>query len=333
MSYDALPISAASPVIDCPPTDEQGADTHRQGADTHQQGAPSDWRGAAFEGSAFQGVDFQGVDFQGVAEPGHGQRWSNWSSVVKGARGPKPRPPWVITSDAAIDTELGVIKSGKEADVFLLERAVPGGASSVLAAKRYRDREHRNFHRDAGYLEGRRVRRSRDQRAISNRTRYGIQVMAGQWASAEFSALCDLWQRGLPVPYPVQVDGTEILMEFIGADRCAAPRLVQLRPPRDRLADYFDQVREMMRGLAATGRTHGDLSAYNLLLHRDRVVMIDLPQVVDVVANPNGLDLLNRDCRNICDWFASRGYEQDPDELFGVLVAEAFVGALPGRMT
>ncbi len=124
----------------------------------------------------------------------------------------------MVTSQAAIDTELGVLKTGKEADVFLIERAVPGSPdqTAVLAAKRYRDREHRNFHRDAGYLEGRTVRRSRDQRAMQGRTRYGMQVLAGQWALAEFGALCQLWSLGVPVPYPVQVDGTEILMEFIG---------------------------------------------------------------------------------------------------------------------
>lgn len=259
-------------------------------------------------------------------EPGEGQRWSTWSSVVKGARGPEPRPDWVVTADAAIDTELGVLKTGKEADVFLLERAVPEGKSSLLAAKRYRDREHRTFHRDAGYLEGRTVRRSRDQRAIANRTRYGLQALAGQWAAAEFSALQDLWARGLPVPYPVQVDGTEILMEFVGSGRQAAPRLAQVRASRPELAEYFEQIRRAMQGLAVNGQTHGDLSAYNLLVHEERVVMIDLPQVVDVVTNPNGMAFLQRDCHNICTWFAGHGVFRDPEELFGLLAADAFGG-------
>jgi RIO kinase 1 len=264
------------------------------------------------------------LNFEYCTEPGDGQRWSTWSSVVKGARGPKPRPSWVITADSAIDTDLGVLKTGKEADVFLIERAIPDGASSLLAAKRYRGREHRNFHRDAGYVEGRTVRRSRDQRAMSTRTRYGLQVMAGQWAAAEFAALCDLWERGVPVPYPVQIDGTEILMEFIGDGRAAAPRLAQVRAGHDELADYFQQVYEAMLALARNAQAHGDLSAYNLLVHDGQIVLIDLPQVVDVVANPNGQEYLHRDCRNICAWFTSRGYQQDPDELFALLIAEAF---------
>jgi RIO kinase 1 len=265
-------------------------------------------------------------DFQPVDEPGEDQRWSTWSSVVKGARGPHPRPSWVITSDAAIDTELGVLKTGKEADVFLIERAVPGNADqvSLLAAKRYRDREHRTFHRDGGYLEGRTVRRSRDQRAMQARSRYGVQVLAGQWALAEFQALCQLWSLGVPVPYPVQVDGTEILMEFIGSGRVAAPRLAQVRATPAELAGYFAQIADAMRGLAANGQAHGDLSAYNLLVDDGRVVLIDLPQVVDVVSNPNGMQYLQRDCRNVCAWFGSHGLRCDPEELFGELVGLAF---------
>ena len=265
-------------------------------------------------------------DFRYQDEPAEGQRWSTWNSVVKGARGPEPRPSWVITSDAALDTELGVLKTGKEADVFLVERAVPGDPdqSALLAAKRYRDTDHRNFHRDAGYLEGRTVRRSRDQRAMASRSRYGRQVLAGQWAVAEFQALCELWSMGVPVPYPVQVDGCEVLMEFIGHDRTAAPRLAQVRTDGDRLADYYEQIANAMRALAANGQAHGDLSPYNLLVDDDRVVLIDLPQVVDVVANPNGMDYLRRDCRNICTWFTGRGHPCDPEELFAELVGEAF---------
>jgi len=265
-------------------------------------------------------------DFRRQDEPGEGQRWSTWNSVVKGAHGPEPRPSWVITSDAALDTELGVIKTGKEADVFLIERAVPGDpdSSALLAAKRYRDTDHRNFHRDAGYLEGRTVRRSRDQRAMASRSRYGRQVLSGQWAIAEFGALCELWSLGVPVPYPVQVDGSEVLMEFIGRDRTAAPRLAQVRADPDQLADYYEQIANAMRALAANGQAHGDLSPYNLLVDDHRVVLIDLPQVVDVVSNPNGMEFLRRDCRNVCTWFSGRGYPCDPEELFGELVGEAF---------
>ena len=100
--------------------------------------------------------------------PEAGDRWSTWDGTL---HGPQPRPEWVRTEYGAVDTELGMLKTGKEADVFLVRRAVPDtDRISMLAAKRYRDGDHKLFHRDAGYLEGRRVRRSREMRAMTNRT-------------------------------------------------------------------------------------------------------------------------------------------------------------------
>src|SRR5450432_4402234 len=135
-----------------------------------------------------------------------GDRWSTWDQSAAGERGPRPYPDWLVTELAAVDTELGILKTGKEADVFLLRRGVPGAdRSCLLAAKRYRSAEHRMFHRDSQYLEGRRVRESRASRAMANRTATGREMIAGQWANAEFAALCQLYLAGVPVPYPVQV--------------------------------------------------------------------------------------------------------------------------------
>ncbi|AEG44182.1 serine protein kinase RIO [Isoptericola variabilis] len=267
-----------------------------------------------------------------LTEPGPDQRWSTWTTVAKGQRGPEPRPGWVVTSAAALDTELGILKTGKEADVFLVERAVPGDPDqvSLLAAKRYRGREHRQFHRDGEYTDGRRVRRTRDQRAIEDRkSSWGRAVAATQWADAEFGALCALWDAGAPVPYPVQIDGTELLMEFVGTVDddgvpVAAPRLARARPDAATLAGWFDQVRDAMGVLARLGWAHGDLSPYNVLAHGDRVVVIDLPQVVDLVANPFGAELLHRDCRTMAAWFAGRGLDVDADELFADVYAQAW---------
>lgn len=258
------------------------------------------------------------------------QRWSTWPGTEKGARGPHPRPDWLVTDAAAIDTEFGILKTGKEADVFLLERAVPESPdhSCLLAAKRYRDLDHRSFRRDTLYTEDRRVRRSRDQRALDRRSAYGRQVAAGQWAAVEFASLSQLWSAGLAVPYPVQIDGTEILMEFIGTSgpsgHVAAPRLAQTRPDTELLASYLDQVREAMGVLAGLGYAHGDLSPYNVLADGERLVVIDLPQVVDLAANPFGTELLLRDCRTMCAWFTARGLPVDPEELFAQLLAMAW---------
>ncbi|WP_431278611.1 serine protein kinase RIO [Leifsonia poae] len=232
----------------------------------------------------------------------------------------------MVTSAAAIDTELGVVKTGKEADVHLIERAVPDepGQSILLAAKRYRDAATSDFHRSGRYQEGRRMRNTRDSRAVQRGSAYGRQVSAGRWAYAEFETLSRLYVLGLPVPYPVQVSGTELLMEFIGDGTEAAPRLAAARLTAAELAECFSQVRDAMHTLARAGLAHGDLSAYNLLVHHGRVVVIDLPQVVDVVGNPSGMEFLQRDSVNVCDWFTRRGLDVDADELFGELVAELF---------
>ncbi len=240
-------------------------------------------------------------------------------------RGPDPAPAWVPTSGDAVDDDHGVLKSGKEADVSLLRRAGPHGATGTwLAVKRYRSSEHRMFHRDAGYLEGRRTRHSREKRAMDTRTAFGKQLLAGRWAAAEFAVLASLWSAGAAVPYPVQLLGTELMMEFIGSDDgVAAPRLAQLRPARREAQDLFGQLRHVLVQLAEAGYTHGDLSAYNVLVHHGRVVLIDLPQAVDLVGNPQGFEFLRRDCANICSWFLASGVPVDPLELAGELTAVA----------
>ena len=259
-------------------------------------------------------------------EPGRDQRWTTWPTVIPTSRGPKPHPSWVVQSSGAFDTELGIVKTGKEADLFLIERAVPGdpAQSSILAAKRYRGSETSDFHRSSRYSEGRGMRNTRDARAMSRGSSYGKTVAAGRWAYAEFEALCRLYELGLPVPYPVQVNDTEILMEFIGDGRVAAPRLAQVRAAPRELSSYLDQTIEILHGFADAGFAHGDLSAYNLLVHSGRVVVIDLPQLVEVASNPTGLDFLHRDCVNVCTWFSRRGLEADAEQIFGDLVARMF---------
>jgi RIO kinase 1 len=253
-----------------------------------------------------------------------GDRWSTWDQSIPTERGPRPHPKWLVTDLAAVDSELGILKTGKEADVYLIRRYVPGtDKSCLLAAKRYRDATHRQFHRDSGYLEGRRVRESRVNRAVVNRSEFGRQAIAGQWANAEFNALARLYNARVPVPYPVQILGTEILLEFIGdADGTGAPRLAETRPDPAELDRLWNQLVEAMTTLASAGFAHGDLSPYNLLVHRGRLVMIDLPQVVDIISHPNGRGFLDRDAKNVATWFARAGHPGADPEALARLVAE-----------
>jgi RIO kinase 1 len=265
-----------------------------------------------------------------VGGPPEGDRWSTWDQSTPTERGPLPHPDWLVTELAAVDTELGILKTGKEADVFLLRRGVPGTEREcLLAAKRYRSAEHRMFHRDSGYLEGRKTRESRVNRAMSSRSSFGREAIAGQWAYAEFAALIRLYQAGVPVPYPVQIVGTEILLEFIGdEDGTAAPRLAETRPAPDELRDLWGQLVQATVALARDGLAHGDLSAYNLLVHEGRLVMIDLPQVVDVIANPRGAEFLERDALNVGRWFTAHGLDgakTSPEDLPALLLQEAML--------
>ena len=278
-----------------------------------------------------EGIDDSFVfDFQAYDDVADGQRWTTWYDVEPLSRGPEPRPDWVVTSRGAIDTELGILKTGKEADVFLLERADPlePERGVVMAAKRYRSNENRTFHRAASYTEGRSMKRSRDERALKRKSTFGKLVAAGEWAVSEWDALKRFWALGLPVPYPVQIDGTEILMEWItvetddGVD--TAPRLAQTRPEPELLRSYFDQLRDALATMVQHGIVHGDLSPYNILAAGDRLVVIDLPQIVDLVGNLNGMDFLLRDCTNICTWFRARGLDVDEHDLFGELLGHAF---------
>ena len=150
-------------------------------------------------------------------------------------------------------------------------------------------------------------------------------------AEAEFAALRQLSGAGLPFPYPIQVLGTELLMEFIGdPDGSSAPRLAETRPDPASLRALWDQLVTALGTLARLGLAHGDLSAFNLLVHRGRLLMIDMPQVVDVIANPRGGEFLDRDAANISRWFAARGLtgcDPGPADLAAALRADAGLSA------
>ncbi|WP_132421687.1 RIO1 family regulatory kinase/ATPase [Pseudonocardia endophytica] len=119
-------------------------------------------------------------------------------------------------------------------------------------------------------------------------------------------------------------------MEFLGEpDGTGAPRLAGLRPEPDELRDLWHQLGDALAALADLGLAHGDLSAYNLLVHRGRLMLIDLPQVVDVIGNPQGPDYLARDARRIGEWFLARGLSgggSAPEELLAELRERARLG-------
>jgi RIO kinase 1 len=244
------------------------------------------------------------------------------STYTSAEAGPSPVPDWVITDDAARQYERGIIKSGKEADVHLVERVLPDESRwNLLAAKRYRDLDERALRRDAKFLK-----RAGDRRvdlAIAQGTRAGLSFRAQLWLDTEFDALARLWEAGCAVPYPVQKLGIELMMEYLGDEQEAAPRLVNAvgELELDAVRDLYQQLVVALRQMTTCGLVHGDLSPYNLLVWDERLYVIDLPQAVDPIKQPDGLTVLQRDVRNLCKWFAARGVvEADPVALYRELL-------------
>jgi RIO kinase 1 len=124
--------------------------------------------------------------------------------------------------------------------------------------------------------------------------------------------------------------GTEVVLEFIGdPDGTAAPRLAETRPGPGELAAIWAQLVDALLILAGHGLAHADLSAFNLLLYRGRLVLIDLPQVIDVIAHPRGAEYLDRDAANVARWFTARGLAgvtPAPEDLPALLRREARLG-------
>ena len=236
-------------------------------------------------------------------------------------RGPEPVPEWVITADAARQYDLGLLKTGKEAEVHLVERRLDDQVT-YLAAKRYRDLDERSFRHDARYRSARRTGDARVDRAMAKGGRAGMAFRAHQWVATEFEMLERLWEAGVAVPYPVQQLGSEIMLELIGLPDAVAPRLVNAHLDTAQARELWGQLVDVLHRMVGAGVVHGDLSPYNVLLDGERLVVIDFPQAVDPITHPEGIRLLERDVLNICSWFSKRGVVCEPSQLIAELITE-----------
>jgi len=242
---------------------------------------------------------------------------------------PFDRPDWLVESPYD-DVDHGPIKSGKEAQVSLVERIGVDGRSCLIARKRYLPRTvtHKGqleamgvqrastFTHDVHYREGRQFRKTRDRRAVERMSTYGKHLLQDRWTGMEHEVMSKLWARGVTVPYPVGYADDVFDLEYVGDWEQAAPQLRAARLSASELREAFDQLRVGLRGITAAGYAHGDLSSYNLLWWQGRLVFIDFPQAVDLAANPAGLEFLHRDVTNVCDWFTSRGLDIDAEDVF-----------------
>jgi len=247
---------------------------------------------------------------------------------------PPDRPDWLI-EEPYDDVDHGVVKSGKEAQVNLVERIGADGRSCLIARKRYLPRKvtHKGqleamgvqrssaFVNDVQYREGRQFRKSRDRRAVERMSTYGKHLLQDRWTGMEHEVMGKLWQAGISVPYPVGYADDVFDLEYIGSWEMAAPQLSAARLSAVEIADAFEQVLVGLRGLTAAGIAHGDLSTYNLLWWDSRVWFIDFPQAIDIAANLQGIDFLHRDVLNVCTWFQRHGLTVDAEETFADLLS------------
>lgn len=226
-----------------------------------------------------------------------------------------------LLADGVIDEVVARLKSGKEADVWLVRH---GG--EIVAAKVYKARHARSFRNNAAYKEGRQVRSSRTQRAMDRGSRFGQAAAEDAWKAKESDALHRLHAAGVRVPRPVLFYEGVLLMEVVvDAHGHPAPRLVDAPLSREEAAGIYADLRKQAVGMLACDLIHGDLSPYNVLVGPDGPVVIDLPQVVDAAHNSQAESFFLRDLSNVHRFCAAldpalRAAERDGREIWRAYV-------------
>ena len=206
-----------------------------------------------------------------------------------------PEALQALIDDGVIDEVLRPLKSGKEAAVYVVRS---GG--EVRCAKVYKDMAQRSFKQRTQYQEGRKVRGSRQARAVGKASKYGRKQQETAWKNTEVDALYQLRDAGVLVPEPHGYFHGVLVMELVtDAGGFSAPRLGEVELTADEARDYHRiLVRQVVRMLCC-GLIHGDLSAYNVLVGEDGPVVIDFPQVVSATGNNAARQMLLRDVNNL----------------------------------
>lgn len=204
-----------------------------------------------------------------------------------------------LIEEGRIDKVVRQLMSGKEATVYVVRRG-----DETLCAKVYKEANERSFRQAVDYTENRKVRNSRQARAMAKGTRFGRQATEAAWQSAEVDALYRLAAAGVRVPKPYDFCDGVLLMDLAtDADGNSAPRIHEVVFTPDEAREHHTTLLgEVVRMLCA-GVVHGDLSEFNILLGADGPVIIDLPQAVDAAGNNHAKRMLLRDVGNLRAFF------------------------------
>jgi RIO kinase 1 len=206
-----------------------------------------------------------------------------------------------------LDELLAGIKTGKEASVFLGKNS-----EGFVAVKIYTDLRVRSFKRDASYREGRFIGDSRIEKAIEQGSQKGLNAHQILWVQEEFRQMNHLYGHGVTVPKAIAVTGISLVMEFIGDEYGnPAPRISDLRMEKQEADEAFRQSVQNLKLIVKSGRVHGDYSAFNILWHNEKAVIIDFPQVIEFKNNPNANAFLERDVNSLCKSFVKQGVKAD----------------------
>ena len=204
-----------------------------------------------------------------------------------------------LVEEGLVDEVMRQLMSGKEATVYVVRCG-----DEIRCAKVYKAASERSFHQAVAYQEGRRVKNSRQARAMEKGTRFGRKMAEEVWQNAEVDALYRLAAAGVRVPTPYLCFEGVLLMELItDADGNAAPRLNDVVLTIEKAREYHAMLLQQVVRMLCAGIIHGDLSEYNILVDAVGPVIIDLPQALDAAASSVAASMLERDVSNLANFF------------------------------
>lgn len=204
-----------------------------------------------------------------------------------------------LIDEGMIDEVVRQLMSGKEANVYVVRCG-----DDLRCAKVYKDAEHRSFSKSASYQEGRKVKNSRQARAMAKGTKFGRKMQEEVWQNAEVDALYRLAAAGVAVPTPYICYEGVLLMELvIDAEGDPAPRLNDVALSDAQAFQLHAEMLHQVVVMLCAGIIHGDLSEYNVLLGQNGLVIIDLPQAVNAAGNLGAGAMLERDVANLASYF------------------------------